>query len=91
MNTRWEIEYAPKFNNKCKNLKSELATYRIKKLCGWIADQTDPNNIPNCKSCAEKVNKKLFFPTYGWHIVFRFEDGTVVFVMFYNATDGAKA
>jgi hypothetical protein len=87
---RWEIEYAPKFTVKSQNLKSPLASQRLERLCEWIAEQKDPDQIPHCKSCAEEVNKKLYFPTYGWHIVFRFEDGTVVFVMFYNAPDGMK-
>lgn len=90
MTTRWEIEYSPKFSIKSKNLKSQLASYRLEKLCEWIANQTDPNKIAHCMSCAEEVNKKLYFPMYGWHIVFRFEGDTVVFVMFYNASDGKR-
>ena len=90
MTKRWEIEYAPKFKHKSKNLRSQLASQRLEKLCEWIAEQVDPNTIPYCMSCAEEVNKKLYFPFYGWHIVFRFENPKVVFVMFYNATDGAS-
>ena len=85
MGTRWDIVYAPKFNHKSKNLKSPLASHRLEKLYEWIADQNNPDEIPNCESCTEKINKKLYFPKYGWHIVFRFENDTVVFVLFYNA------
>jgi len=85
--SRWNYEYAPKFNKKIVHLKNPLAAHRIRRLCEWIAEQKDPNDIPHCKSCAEQANKKLYFPTYGWHIIFRFEDGIVVFVMFYNASD----
>ena len=89
--SRWEIEYAPKFTIKSQNLKSPLASRRLEKLCEWIAEQKDPDKIPHCMSCAEEINKKLYFPTYGWHIVFRFEGDTVVFVMFYNAPDGMSS
>jgi len=91
MDTRWEIEYAPKFKIKSKNLRSPLASDRLEKLCEWIADQTNPDEIPHCMSCAEATNKKLYFPIYGWHIVFRFDGQKIVFVMFYNATDGMKS
>ena len=91
MQTRWGKEYAPKFNLKRDNLRSPLAAHQIKKLCEWISDQTNPDEIPHCESCKEKINKKLYFPVYGWHIVFRFEDDTVVFVMFYNAPEGKSA
>lgn len=88
MTTRWGVQYSPKFNIKSQNLRSPLASHRLEKLCEWIANQTDPNKIPHCMACAEEANKKLYFPVYGWHIVFRFEGDIVVFVMFYNAPDG---
>ena len=72
------------------NLRSPLASKRLERLCEWIAEQNNPDEIPHCESCAEKTNKKLYFPTYGWHIVFRFEGDTVVFVLFYNVSDGMK-
>lgn len=83
-------EYAPKFKIKSKNLQSPLASQRLEKLCEWISNQTNPDEIPNCKSCAEAINKKLYFVYYGWHIIFRFDGQKIIFVMFYNAPDGTK-
>jgi len=56
-------------------------------LCEWIAEQKDPSSIDNIAACEEIVNKKLFFPTYGWQMVFRFENQEITFIMFYNASD----
>ena len=73
---------------KIVNLKSPLAAYEIRELCEWIADQQDPSCIDNITACEEATNKKLFFPTHGWHIIFRFENQEITFIMFYNSTDG---
>jgi len=84
--TRWPYEYSDIFNEKIINLKNPLGAHRIRKLCEWIADQQDPSCINNITTCEEIVNKKLFFPTYGWHIVFRFNNQEITFIMFYNAS-----
>ena len=84
--SRWPYEYAPKFNKKSANLKNPLASHRIRKLCEWIAEQQDPSCIDHITTCEEIENKKLYFPSYGWHIVFRFENQEITFIMFYNAS-----
>ena len=86
--TRWPYEYSDLFNKKIGNLKNPLAAHRIRRLCEWIAEQQEPSCIDNIATCEEVVNKKLFFPTYGWHIVFRFENQKIVFIVFYNISDG---
>ncbi len=85
--SRWPFEYAPKFNKKIANLKNPLASNRIRKLCEWIAEQQDPECIANITTCEETINKKLFFPQYGWHIIYKFENQEIVFVLFYSNSD----
>lgn len=75
------------FGEKIANLRNPLASDRIRRLCEWIAEQKDPSCIDNVATCEEIMNKKLFFPTYGWHIVFRFENQEITFIMFYNESD----
>jgi len=88
MAIKWEYEYSPKFKMKAKNLRSPLAVDRLEKLCEWIASQLNPDQIPNCEVCEEKITQKLYFVEYGWHIIFRFDNDKVIFIMFYNAPDG---
>lgn len=87
MSTRWNYEYAPKFQKKIVNLNNPLAAHRIEKLCEWIADQQDPAAILHIKTCEEIINKKLFFVIYGWHIIYKFENQEIVFVMFYSDSE----
>ena len=84
MTSRWPYEYSDIFNEKIANLKNPLSAHRIQRLCEWIAEQQDPSRISNITTCEEVLNKKLFFPQYGWNIVFRFSDQKITFIMFYN-------
>ena len=85
--SRWPYEYAPKFNKKIVNLNNPLAAHRIRRLCEWVAEQQDPDCILHIQTCEKKINKKLFFSTYGFHIVYKFENQEIVFVMFYTGSE----
>ena len=89
--SRWPYEYSGKFNKMIINLKNPLAAHRIRRLCEWIADQQDPSCIANITTCEETINKKLFFPTYGFHIVYKFENQEIVFVLFYTDSENNTA
>lgn len=85
--SRWPFEYSPRFNKKIVNLNNPIAAHRIRRLCEWIAEQKDPDRISHIQTCEEKINKKLFFNTYGFHIVYRFVDQNIIFLMFYNDSE----